>query len=657
MKKKLSWLVMLGMLISAIHWPAASAEEAAGAAGGEDKPRILDIIGHDTYLMDDGSIWSLVDGDRILHTKGQAASITGTEYEGLGVAKDGSLIQWDVGKAPHVVSGQTGVKMASGTYWLKTDGSVWTEAGQVKGLSGIVLIGAGDQSFAALSGKGEVLYADPYDIGTFKTLGTAPDASSVTAMAVRGDRVALLYASGDVVVYEGSNFDDNGKIVPVTVAHDAVHIVYTSGDPTDALIVTRKDGTVWTTGSYQDRWKLANQAAGLSGIVRTAELDNTNRFYAERGDGSWVLYDGGAVTPVEVPSVEKLTVSVSNAKPFVGDGLTFDIQETYTNGANIKVPAAEADIQVEKPYLLQKKPDGSFKALGVGQTKVTVTSGGISQTATVSVSLRSNLKFSKQVGGVVFVPAKAVLQALGGTVTVAGGETRAAFGDTTLSFAAGSKNATLNGNPLPLTAAPLADKTGLMIPASALTDALGAKAVWNAQWKQAEISFGDAKLTVVSADTAGLVKKAAQGSLAKFIGKTYWVNYFQDWERFSKVTVTDVLPDDAGTFTFVFKSASGKTLKSYPMSSSFASQLFAYGTNFLTYDPYKKYPSWSSAIWKQIKAGQVSLGMTKDQVQLSWGSPSGKSVVTSAGRTIETWVYANFDTVSFVNGKASLIIE
>ena len=59
-----------------------------------------------------------------------------------------------------------------------------------------------------------------------------------------------------------------------------------------------------------------------------------------------------------------------------------------------------------------------------------------------------------------------------------------------------------------LKGAPMTDKGELLIPASMLSDVLGAKINWEAKWKQANISFGsDAVMTVVSSETAGLIKK------------------------------------------------------------------------------------------------------------------------------------------------------
>ncbi|MGM1046807.1 MAG: stalk domain-containing protein [Bacillota bacterium] len=651
MRKTLYYIVLIGLLLGlgSVTWTAGQASAADAST------QIKDIIGKKTLLMEDGSMWSLINGNQVIRTPGNIASIHGTEYEGMGVTRDGKLIQWDIGMAPHVVKDQTGVKQVAGNTWLKTDGTVWHSTGKIKELNSIALISYGDREFAALTQNGDVLLEDSYKPGSYKKLGTISDAASVTALTVHDSRVALLYNSGKVVVYEVHNFDDNGKIIPVTIAEDAVHIVYTSGDPTDQLLVTRKDGTVWTTGNYKDRWKLAKQVPGLNDIEKTAALDNSEQFYAKRSNGSWVMFDKGDVKLVDVPSVKKLDVSFSDLKPFVGDKLNVSIQETYTNGAKIKVPASKANIEVEKPHLLQLQSNDTLKVLGVGETKVTITSNDISKTVTVSASLRNNLKYSKQADGIVFVPAKSVFQALGGTVSSSGGGLDVKLGDTSLSFKAGDTQAKLNGQAIQLKAAPIKDKQGTLIPVSLLSDALGASTKWDSKFKQAEISFGEASMTVVSSETASLIKKAAQGSLSRFIGKTYWINYFQGWERFSKVTVTDIVPDDTGSFTILFRSAKGKTLKSYSMSSSNVSQLLADETYFYKFDPYKKY-KWSASTWKLIKAEQVSLGMTKDQVRMSIGNPGSKSVTAINGNTIEIWEYSNFDTVSFVNGKVFLII-
>lgn len=637
---------------------AGTTQDIASADGAE--LRIQDIAGRNTYLMSDGSMWSLIDGRHAIRTPGNVAAISGYEYGGIGMTQEGRLVEWDIGKGPQVVPGTSGVKQIAGSYWLKSDGTVWAGDEKAKNLSGISLIANADQEFAALSSNGELLLQDNYKKGQFKKLGIVENPAAVKSMTVHSGRVALLHDNGDVVVYETSNFDDNGQIIPVTVAQNAAHIVYASSEPTDLLMVTLQDGTVWTTGEYKDRWKLKEQITGLSGIVKTSiygdAKDLSEGFYAQRSDGSWVHHKEGQNKNIDVPVVKSLSVAISDATPYVGESLEVSIQETYTNGAKIKVPVKDAGIDIEKPYLLSMQKNGMLKSAGVGKTQITVTSGGQSKSVTVSASLRNNLKYAKQVNGNVMVPAKSVIQALGGTYSAKNGSVEAKFGQTLLSFKAGSNQAKLNESTIRLKAAPVNDKGELLIPASMLSDALGAKTSWDAKWKQAQISLGaDAAMTVVSSETAGLIKKAMQGNLVKYIGRTYWVNEFEDLERFSKLTVTDILPDDKGEFNVIFKSASGKTVKSYPMRSSEVTQLFADRSSLLTYDPYKKH-KWSASVWKQIKAGQVSLGMTKEQVQLSWGNPAAKDITSGGGKTIETWGYSNFNIVSFVNGKAILIM-
>ncbi|MFD0673135.1 stalk domain-containing protein [Cohnella sp. GCM10027633] len=621
-----------------------------------DESRIKDIIGKNTILLEDGSLWTLdTTWSGAMHTPGDLVAITGGELSGIGITSSGELVSFGPGKPPTKVAGQTGIKQVAGNRWLKSDGTVWTWDGKLKKLEGVHLIGQGS-GFGALTKSGDVLLENRYTAGIFRTFNTIPDASSVVSLAVDDNSVALLYDSGKVVVFEEFNFDDNLQVIPVTVAEDAVHIEYVANSPTDALIVTRKDGTVWRTGDYQDRWKLVAQIPGLSQIVKTDSLSSVEQFYAQRSDGSWLLYDEENVIPFDAPSIDKVDAALSDLKPFVNGTIKIDIQETYTNGAKFKVPVSESNVTVQKPYLLKFQSNGTLKALGVGQSQVSVTASGTTKTFTVSISLRNKLKHAKLVNGVVFIPIKPVFEALSGSVATSGGAFDVQLGDTTVSLRTGDKNVKFNDKTLQLKAAPMIVNGETLFPAALLTDVLGARIQWDAKWKQAVITIGSASMTVVSDDTALLVKRAAQGSLAKFIGKSYWINHFQGWERFSKVTITDILPDDTGFYTIVFKTSTGKSLKSYSMAESNVTDLFSNEFAFLSYDPYKKY-AWSASVWKQVKAEQVSLGMTKDQVRFSWGTPSTKSISSFAGKTIEVWVYGNFDTVSFVNGKVTMVID
>ncbi|WP_276357933.1 copper amine oxidase N-terminal domain-containing protein [Cohnella caldifontis] len=653
MKKIFALCLTLTLLAFAGIWTPSA------ASANDSELQIVKPIGDRTLLMNDGSIWTW-DSLNVVHTLGNYADAAGKDDQrGLALTKDGRVASWWFGR-PAVLANTSGVRQITVGYFLKSDGTVWTENGQVKGYSDIALIDAYDSFFAALTRKGEVLYREGMD-SAVKSLGMATDPSSVTSVAVTNHMVALLYAGGKVVIYDTVNFDDNGRIIPVTATEDAVHIVYaaktaTPSGESDKLIITRKDGSVWITGKYNKRFTPTTKIEGLADIVKTAACKDENRFYALKSSGDWVLYHDGEISPVEVPSVKALTVSLSNPEPNVGESVQVDIQETYTNGAKIKASPTDAVITVEKPHLLKKTEDGTLKVLGVGETNVSITSGG--QTASVKVSsvLGHNLKFAKQVNGVAYVPLKPVIQALGGTVakSTEAGVWEIRVGETALKLKTGDVNAVVNDRPLRMKAAMIADGGENYVPASLIADPFGATVKWVDKWKQVEIAFGKSVLTVVSKDTAALVKKAAQGSLAAYIGKSYWVNHFQDYDRFQKVTIADVLPDDTGDFRLVFKTSSGQKLTSYPMKASYVPELLGDSDSFLTYDPYKKY-KWSASVWKHVVDGEVTLGMTKDQVALAWGSPASKTITNANGKTIEVWVYGNFDAVGFVNGSVALI--
>lgn len=656
MRKTLQLIVVFVLTLS------LSFQQGGNATAQSDAANIKDMMGKNVMLMDDGSIW-VVDtiwGSHTMHVPGQIVAISGRGYSWYGITANGELVHFGINEPPAIVAGQTGVKQVAGYRWLKTDGTVWTSAGKMKDLDGVQHIAMGENSrvFGVLTQSGDVLLEDEYNPGRFRKLGSIADAPSVVALTVNDYRIALLYSSGKVVEYDRFAYDDNMRImriIPVTIAEDAIHIAYVSDESSPILIVTRKDGTVWWSGDDRDRSKLS-QLPGLSQVVKTSRVADEEHFYAQRADGSWVYYHEEEVSPFNAPVVNKVDATLSNLEPLVNQTINVGIQETYTNGAEFKVPATEANVTVQKPFVLKLQPNGKLKAVGVGQTEVTVVSSGMATTFTVSVSMQNKLNHAKLVNGVVFVPVQSVFKALGGTVASNGGAADVKLGDTTISLKTGEKNAKVGDKTIRMKAAPVIDNGELLFAASLLTDSLGARVQWDATWMQAMISFGNASMTVVSNDTAKLIKKAAQGSLAKYIGKTYWVNHFQAWERFSKVTITDILPDDIGYFTIVFKTGAGKTLESYSMGASNVTDLFSNEYEFLSYDPYKKY-AWSASVWKQVKAEQVSLGMNKDQVRLAWGYPTSKSVASFSGKTIEVWGYGNYSMVSFVNGKVTMVIE
>ncbi|MBW7452648.1 stalk domain-containing protein [Paenibacillus sepulcri] len=638
MKRLLGFFLVLCLLVVSANWTAETAAAAAAA-----QPKMVDIVGGNTLLLDDGSLWTY-GSDGHVHNNLNLAAIAGNGINGYGLTRDGKVVSWNRGIfKPETEYG--GVRLVTEGAWLKTDGTVWNYDGPIKELDGTALIVADETSYASLSQTGDILYGS-------RKLGKVSAASDIVMMDTHDGRTALLDRSGTIVIYDIYNLDkDTLEVIPETMTEDAVHLAY-ANDGT--LLVTRKDGTVWKSGEYQERYKLTQQISGLSNITRTSALDDDSLFYAKKADGSWLIYNNEVIKPLVAPAVQSITFALDKLAPNVGDKVKAEITELYSNQAKIKVPLGKANVTVQKPHLLKPESDGTFKVMGVGETQVTVTSGGVSKTVTVSASLGSALQNAKQVKGVVFLPVKPVFQALGGTVsyTAASKSFAIKVGQTTIVLTSGSVNALLNGKPYKMKAAPLVSGGETLFPAGLLADALGAKLQWDTGWQEMNITFGKAKMTVQSAETAKIEKREAQGSLTAFIGKTYWVNHFQGWERFVKLTVADIEPDKNGYFEIVFKTASNKELKSYAMPASNVQDTLTDGYSFTNYDPYKKY-KWSSSVWNAVKAEKISMGMTKEQVLLSWGNPSSKSSLSSGGINVETWGYSGFNYVTFTNGKVS----
>jgi hypothetical protein len=74
---------------------------------------------------------------------------------------------------------------------------------------------------------------------------------------------------------------------------------------------------------------------------------------------------------------------------------------------------------------------------------------------------------------------------------------------------------------------------------------------------------------------------------------------------------------------------------------------------FTESDPRKEY-KWSASTWKLIEEGKVKIGMSREQVRLSWGEPKDiNSTITRRG-TSEQWVYSG-NYLYFENGKLTTI--
>lgn len=653
--KKLVFALVLAMMV---HMLAAYASSAETAMGGKSK--IVSVLDKETFLMDDGSMWGASFDQGVWHANQDIVSVASDGHDGWALTRSGKVYGWSVvGKLQEEKDMTEVGKIFGGGYWTKKDGKLWRYSKPVKGLTDVVLIDSDNEGTAAVNNKGEVYYGDNYSSG-FRLIGTVTDVADVR---VDGLYFALLQKNGDFTIYDTmtigleSTWGDLNKDNPKTVQADAVSIAW-EPDQNQVLLFAKKDGTVWRS-ARGDKYEPA-QIYGLKDVVKLVALpERDEEFLAQRRDGSWILYADGEIRAFEAPSIKSLTLTLSKKTAGVGEQVTASVQESYTNGYKSKRTPSKAELTIDKPQVLELQANGALKVRGIGDANVTVNAQGLSSSAVLSASMSKPLQNAKNIGGVVYLPLKSVFQAFGGTVNydAASKSFQINVGTTAIVLQKGSAQANVNGKAVTLKGALREEKGETLFPAHLLVQALGAKVAWDDLLKQADITLGSGKLSVESSDTAQVIKWAKQGTLGNYIGKTYWVNQFQGWERFIKVTVNDIIPDaDGEYFVIEFKNAKGQLVKTYQMAAANVVDLLDGGDQFLKYDPYKKY-KWSNAIWSKIKQEKVSIGMTKDQVRMSWGDPSHTGVLSAKGITVETWSYGISTYVTFTNGKVSSIYQ
>ncbi|PLT44101.1 hypothetical protein B8V81_2532 [Paenibacillus pasadenensis] len=357
-----------------------------------------------------------------------------------------------------------------------------------------------------------------------------------------------------------------------------------------------------------------------------------------------------------------LRFTIEKKELVVGEKTPVQIQAPDGYGQIRKVPLAEADVVIEKPYLLQKLPDGTMKALAVGETDVTASWGEEKLTLRVSISADYYIGGGVQLKGVMYLPIKAFFAELGAQVTYldASKTFQVKLGNDSIQLQKGSATAVVNGAKTAMAGPVQTYGDAAVFPASLLRSAIGANLEWNSDYQYMTVWQGKADLAISTPQTEQIVKKEKLGTLTKLIGKSYWVNNFDSKYRFKKVAIYDIRPDDDGGFTVVFKLAStGELLHTAFTSAEAIRSNLASSDQFLTADPRKTY-KWSNAVWDKIASGKISIGMTKEQVKMSWGSPSHTSSAYAGSISVETWRYGSYTSnwlqyVVFTNGKVSQI--
>ncbi|QNK58710.1 copper amine oxidase N-terminal domain-containing protein [Paenibacillus sp. PAMC21692] len=662
MRRFVTFFIAFCLIVGAL--PAPQATFAATEA-----PAIVDVQGN-TILLSDGSIWikRLWTSSGYEYINIDAVEIQDTGNGGYALNSKGELISWEYQTLPVLDKKQTGIKELFYGYYLKKDGTVWDYSGNKrKDVKEALLVDYYNGDFAYLSEDGEIYHSNWDNLN--KVVETIKDPSSIVSLKVSGDdSMAYLDKAGKVMMYSSSWFDyDNGVFThyPKLLLEDVVHMEFIDKDH---LLATKKNGTVWLVTVWDQKATqlkaIKNAAKAMpyhfSGGLDDPKRSDNDRFITfnadivvQQKDGNWKFYDGDQSVSFNAPQVTDIAFTTNNAKPAVGNLVYFKVVQNYNNGYKETLDRAAAPLMVDKPHLLQPMNDGSYKVLGVGEAKVTVTAGGISKSLVISSSLGKNLTGALHANSIIYLPIQTVFKSLGGVVTyTAANKTYdIKLGSTTIQLKVGQKTAKVNGKDVGLGQAVREEKGVALFPSVLLSNSLGAKNQWDAQLKQMKVSIGSATMIIESADTPKIKKQEAQGSLANYIGKVYWVNQYNNWGRFIKLTVSDVVPLGNDNFEIVFQKVDGGQLKTETIHKTVIPNVLGDSSKFLTYDPYKKF-NWSAATWEKIKASKVAIGMNKAQVELSWGLPHDKSSVVEKNITIEVWRYG-YQYIAFTNGTVS----
>ncbi|UNK20029.1 hypothetical protein MNQ98_08435 [Paenibacillus sp. N3/727] len=126
-------------------------------------------------------------------------------------------------------------------------------------------------------------------------------------------------------------------------------------------------------------------------------------------------------------------------------------------------------------------------------------------------------------------------------------------------------------------------------------------------------------------------------------GQNYWANKntlpsSNPLYHLEKVYFTSVKIKDQN-IVITAKRASGKMVSfKLPISEGLTERL---ETGFYTKDPKKVFPKWPSSIWQKITQQKVSIGMTREQVILSWGYPDDSNSYTSSYSDMDQWIYGD----------------
>lgn len=124
--------------------------------------------------------------------------------------------------------------------------------------------------------------------------------------------------------------------------------------------------------------------------------------------------------------------------------------------------------------------------------------------------------------------------------------------------------------------------------------------------------------------------------------------------RYTPLTVIDVVAGSSNDrpVRFILKTAKGKEGHlDVDMSGTNATKIGAYRfEEFFFIENLREKYDWPDSIWDSIQLGKVSIGMSNEQILLSWGEPIKKNITISENNKHEQWIYEADQYLYFVNG-------
>lgn len=143
------------------------------------------------------------------------------------------------------------------------------------------------------------------------------------------------------------------------------------------------------------------------------------------------------------------------------------------------------------------------------------------------------------------------------------------------------------------------------------------------------------------------------------VGKTLYIktSLWMDSERnnidglhYVPVVITNVSPGDVVYPFFVEFECNGRKAAVYMSSQISSIKNMTFDKLFSFTDLRKKFSHITDANWERITRGDVAVSMTKDECQLSLGSPRSIERVPTHGGLYERWSYDNGVYLIFENG-------